>query len=63
MSLITIIVGSDDKKAKINKFYPKKITIDTIQGNVFLYIYLKFDYKFNFLLLQCFSLNFSIPFP
>jgi len=40
MSLITIIVGSDDKKAKINKFYPKKIVLGTIRGDQFLYIYI-----------------------
>ena len=49
MSLITIIVGSGDKKAKINKFYPKKIVLGTIQGDQFFYIYiyisLEFDYK------------------
>ena len=40
MSLITIIVGSDDKKANINKFYPKKIVLGTIQGDQFFYIYI-----------------------
>ena len=34
------MMGLDDLKAKINKFYPKKIIIDTIRGNVFLYIYI-----------------------
>ena len=40
MSWITIIVGPDDKKAKINKFYPKKIVRGTIRADQFLYIYL-----------------------
>ena len=34
------MMGLDDLKAKINKYYPKKIIIDTIRGNVFLYIYI-----------------------
>ena len=39
----------------------KKIVIGTVQGEQFLYISLKFDYKFNSWLLQYFSLNFPIP--
>ena len=38
MSWITIIVGPDDNKAKINKFYPKKIVLNTIRGDQFSYI-------------------------
>ena len=34
------MMGLDDLKAKINKYYPKKIIIDTIRGNVFFYIYI-----------------------
>ena len=30
MSWTTIIMGPDDKKAKINWFYPKKIVLGTI---------------------------------
>ena len=30
----------DDKKVKIDWFYRKKITLDTIQGDQFLYIYI-----------------------
>ena len=33
-----IIVGLDDLKAKINRFYPKKIVLGTIRGAEFLYI-------------------------
>ena len=40
MNWTTIMMGLDDLKAKINKYYPKKIIIDTIRGNVFLYIYI-----------------------
>ena len=32
------MVGLDDLKAKINRFYPKKIVPGTIRGGVFLYI-------------------------
>ena len=34
------MVGLDDLKAKINKFYLKKIILDTIRGDAFLYIYI-----------------------
>ena len=40
MNWTTIMVGLDDLKAKINKFYPKKIVLGTIRGDVFLYIYI-----------------------
>ena len=40
MSWTTIIVGPNDKKVKINWFYPKKIVLGTIQGDQFLYIFL-----------------------
>ena len=32
---------------KIDKFKLQKIVLDTIQGDQFLYIALKFDYKFS----------------
>ena len=38
----------DDNKIKIDCFYPKKILIDTIRGDQFLYISLNFDYKRSF---------------
>ena len=34
------MVGLDNVKAKINRFYPKKIVLDTIRRDVFLYIYI-----------------------
>ena len=40
MSQITIIIYPNDKKAKKNQFYPKKIIISTIRGDQFLYIFL-----------------------
>ena len=47
MNKITTKVDSDDKRMKINKFKLKKIVLDTVRGNQFLYIFLKFDYKYN----------------
>ena len=39
---------------KIYKFKLKKIVLDTVWGDQFLYISLKFDYKYNSWLLQSF---------
>ena len=47
MDQITIKVNSDDERMKINKFELKKIVIGTVRGDQFLYISLKFDYKYN----------------
>ena len=41
-------MDSDDKKMKTDWFNLKKIILDTVQGDQFLYIFLKFDYKFNY---------------
>ena len=60
MSLTINKVDSDDKKRKIDWFKLKKIVLDTVREVQLLYISLKFHYKYNFLLLQCFSLSFSI---
>ena len=40
-------VDLDDKKIKLDWFNLKKIVLDIIRGDQFLYISLKFDYKFN----------------
>ena len=61
MSWTTNKVGSNDKNRKIDWFKLKKIVLCTVQGDQFLYISHKFDYKFGSWLLKCFSLNFSIP--
>ena len=37
----------DDKRMKIDKFKLKKIIIGIVRGDQFLYISLKFDYKYN----------------
>ena len=47
MNQITTTVDSDDKRMKINKFKLKKIVFGTVRGDQFLYISLKFDYKYN----------------
>ena len=47
MNQTTSKVNSDDKKVKIDQFNLKKIVLDTVRGAQFLYISLKFDYKFN----------------
>ena len=41
-------MDSNDKKMKTDWFNLKKIILDTVQGDQFLYIFLKFDYKFNY---------------
>ena len=47
MDQITTKVNSDDERMKMNKFELKKIVIGTVRGDQFLYISLKFDYKYN----------------
>ena len=54
-------MDSDDKIMKMNKFELKKIVLGTVREDQFLSISLKFDYKYNYGLLQYFSLSFSIP--
>ena len=47
MSWMTNKVDSNDKNRKIDWFKLKKIVLDTIQGDPFLYVSHKFDYKFS----------------
>ena len=47
MNPTTSKVDSDDKKMKIDWFNLKKVVLDTVRGEQFLYISPKFDYKFN----------------
>ena len=58
MSWTTYKVGSNDKKRKIDWFEVKKIVLNIIWEDQFLYISHKFDYNFGSWLLQCFSLDF-----
>ena len=39
-------VGPNDKNKKKDWFKLKKIVLDTVRGDQFFYISLKFDYKF-----------------
>ena len=45
MSWVTIIMDSDDKKVNIDWFYLKKIVIDIIREDQFLYISFEFGYR------------------
>ena len=48
MNQTTNKMDSDDKKIKIDWFNLKKIILGTVRGDLFLYICLKFDYKFSY---------------
>ena len=61
MNQTNIKVDPDDKKMKLDRFMVKKIVIDIVQGDQFLYLSFRFDYKVSSRLLQCFSLCFPIP--
>jgi len=39
-------VDSSDKNRKINGFQLKKVVLGEVCGDQFLYLYLKYDYKF-----------------
>ena len=47
MNQIITKLDSYDKRMKIDKFKLKKIVLGTVRGDQFLYISLKFDYKFS----------------
>ena len=47
MSCTTNKVDSDDKKRKIDWFEIKEFVLGIVRGDQFLYISLKFDYKYN----------------
>ena len=61
MSWITIIVDPNDKKTKINWFYPKKIVLNSIRGGQFLYIILLNLTTSPVLVATVFSSQFSHP--
>ena len=56
-------VDFDDKKMKIDRFKLKKIILGTVRRDQFFYIDSQVWLQVQFLILQCFSLSFSIPFP
>ena len=47
MSWVAIIIDPDHNKVKIDWFYLKKIVLDTIRGDQYLYIFLEFGYKYS----------------
>ena len=61
MNQTNIKVDLVDKKMKLDRFMVKKIVLDIVQGDQFLYLSFRFDYKVNSRLLQCFSLCFLTP--
>ena len=62
MNQTNIKVDPNDKKIRLEKFMVKKIVIGIIQGNQFLYLSFRFDYKVSSRFLQCLSLCFPISF-
>ena len=54
MNQATSKVDFDDRKMKIDWFNLKKIILGTVRLDQFLYISLKFDYKFQFLIATVF---------
>ena len=61
MNQTNIKVDLVDKKMKLDRFMVKKIVLDIVQGDQFLYLSFRFDYKVSSRLQQCFSLRFPIP--
>ena len=53
-------VDSNDMNSKVGGFQLKKVVLEQVRGDQFLYIFLKYDYTIISWLLQCFSLNFSL---
>ena len=52
----------DDNKVKVDWFYLKKIVINTVRGDQFMYILLEVDYKYNVNGYSLSFCNFSISF-
>ena len=57
MSWIAVTIDPDDNKIKVDLIYLRKIVIDTVQGDRFLYISLEVSYKYSS---NCYSVSFSI---
>ena len=47
MSWVAIIMDPNDNKIEIDWFLLKKIVLDTVRGDQFLYIFLELDYKYS----------------
>ena len=57
MSWVTIIMDPNDNKIKIDWSYLKKIILDTVREDQFLYIILEVNYKYSF---YCYRISLSI---
>ena len=69
MSCVTIIMDPYDNKVKVDRFYLRKIILDSVQGDQLLYKLLEVGYKYSsdcynisFLTLQSLSLRTSLLF-
>ena len=47
MSWVTIIIDLDDNKVKVDWFYLRKIILDLVRGDQFLYILFEVGYKYS----------------
>ena len=57
MSWMTVTMDPDDNKVKVDWIYLRKIVLDTVRGDRFLYISLEVSYKYSS---NCYSVSFSI---
>ena len=63
MSWVAIIIGLDDRKVKMDRFYLKKIVIDIVREDQFMYILLEVVYKYNVNGYNVSFFNFTIRTP
>ena len=63
MSWVAIIIGLDDRKVKMDRFYLKKIIIGIVREDQFMYILLEVVYKYNVNGYNVSFFNFTIPTP
>ena len=56
-------MGPDDNKVKMDRFYLKKIVIDIVRKDQFMYILLEIGYKYSVNGYSISFFNFTIPTP
>ena len=56
-------MGPDDNKVKMDRFYLKKIVIDIVRKDQFMYILLEIGYKYSVNGYNVSFFNFMIPTP
>ena len=56
-------MGPDDNKVKMDRFYLKKIVIDIVREDQFMYILLEIGYKYSVNGYSVSFFNFTIPTP